>query len=331
MSPNRRGRHLALAAITWLVLGAAWIAPGQLVSPVAAASGLATFGKPTADSSFTAGVTFSQPVTINQDVVRVEFLLTVANAPGPTVVEVPAPDGTGARTLTHLVDPSVAGHLTPNTPLSARWRLTSAGDPTVVELGPEVRITYVDDRFKWRTETGGLVSVHWYEGNDAFGSRALKIAEDGVRQAADLLQVTETDPVDFFVYADQQAFYDALGPGNPRERRRPGERRDPNAVRAHRDRRDRPAMGRHRHSARADPPRVRYGRQQPLSLPAALAQRGARGRPEPGVRLVRSWGGGGSGAFRHPDSARRPRRPVPHELRSVQRWPIRRAFRPSTT
>ena len=25
--------------------------------------------------------------------------------------------------------------------------------------------------------------------------------------------VTETDPIDFFIYADQDAFYDALGPG----------------------------------------------------------------------------------------------------------------------
>jgi len=34
-----------------------------------------------------------------------------------------------------------------------------------------------------------------------------------VREASELLQVTETDPVDFFVYADQDSFYDALGPG----------------------------------------------------------------------------------------------------------------------
>ena len=80
-------------------------------------------------------------------------------------------------------------------------------------LGPEVRITYLDDRFDWQTASGDLVSVHWYEGTQAFGQRALKIAEDAVREVADLLQVTETDRVDFYVYADVEPFYDALGPG----------------------------------------------------------------------------------------------------------------------
>jgi hypothetical protein len=34
-----------------------------------------------------------------------------------------------------------------------------------------------------------------------------------VRETSQLLGVTETDPVDFFIYAGQQSFYDALGPG----------------------------------------------------------------------------------------------------------------------
>ena len=72
---------------------------------------------------------------------------------------------------------------------------------------------YADDRFTWQTEAGSLVRVHWYEGTADFGRRALKIGEDGVRKASDLLGVTESKPVDFYVYADQKAFYDALGPG----------------------------------------------------------------------------------------------------------------------
>src|SRR5439155_695068 len=86
-------------------------------------------------------------------------------------------------------------------------------NPSGVALGPLVRTTYGDDRFRWQTETGPLVRVHWYEGSAAFGRRALKIGEDGVRKASDLLGVSESNPVDFFVYADQDAFYDALGPG----------------------------------------------------------------------------------------------------------------------
>ena len=55
--------------------------------------------------------------------------------------------------------------------------------------------------------------VHWYEGGEAFGERALDIGEEAVAETAALLGVTEDEPVDFFIYADQAAFYDALGPG----------------------------------------------------------------------------------------------------------------------
>jgi hypothetical protein len=129
------------------------------------------------------------------------------------VIEVPASTAGGSTTLSYTLDPSAEGHILPNTPLTGRWRLIAADDPTDVEVGPPVRITYADDRFEWRTEAGDLVKVHWYEGSSAFGSRALKIGEDAVEQAAELLQVTESDPIDFFVYADRDAFYDALGPG----------------------------------------------------------------------------------------------------------------------
>jgi len=213
VSGARAARRLALGVLASLAIAAAAVGPLGAAAPVAAATGWAEFGTPTATSSFTEGVTFSQPIAVTREVGRVELLLTAANAIGPTVIEVPGPAGTGASTLTYLVDPSVDGHVPPNTPLTGRWRLVGADDPTDIEVGPPVRITYEDDRFDWRTEAGDLVKVHWYEGTDAFGSRALKIGEDAVQQAADLLRVTESDPVDFFVYADRDAFYDALGPG----------------------------------------------------------------------------------------------------------------------
>ena len=206
-------RRFVLVGLASFALAAAVIAPLGAVAPVAAATGWADFGTPTATSSFTAGVTFSQPVDVGREVGRTELLLTAATAAGPTVIEVPGPTGTGATTLTYVVDPNVDGHMLPNTPLTGRWRLTAADDPTDVEVGPAIQITYADDRFGWRTEADDLVKVHWYEGSSGFGQRALTIANDAVQQAADLLHVTESDPIDFFVYADQDAFYAALGPG----------------------------------------------------------------------------------------------------------------------
>jgi hypothetical protein len=84
-----------------------------------------------------------------------------------------------------------------------------------VALGPELRVVYADDRFDWQTASGALVRVHWYEGDAAFGAKALKLGEDQVSETSKLLGVTETEPIDFFVYADQDKFYDALGPSTP--------------------------------------------------------------------------------------------------------------------
>ena len=105
------------------------------------------------------------------------------------------------------------GFIAPNTPVSARWRLYPEATPDAPVTGPEVSVLYADDRFDWKTEAGDIVRVHWYEGGDAFGARALRIAEDAVESSSKLLGVTETEPIDFYVYATQDAFYDALGPG----------------------------------------------------------------------------------------------------------------------
>ncbi len=210
---SRIWTRLARTTATGFAVVVLSILPLVAPQPMAAASGWADFGSPTATTSFEGGVTFTQPVVIDRELRRVELLLGSGGAEGETVILVPPPAGTGAQTLSHRLDPIADGHILPNTPLTARWRLVGADDPTDVDIGPEVSVTFADDRFEWRTEAGELVRVHWYEGADAFGSRALEIAEDAIREATALLEVTEDDPIDFFVYADQEAFYDALGPG----------------------------------------------------------------------------------------------------------------------
>ena len=137
--------------------------------------------------------------------------------------------------------------------------------------------TYADDRYHWKTLEGEVVRVHWVEGNQAFGERALKIGDDAVAAAAALLGVNESDPIDFFVYADQSAFYDALGPGT----------RENVGGEAHPDIRtlfalitpadDRRELGRERRPPRADPRRLPDRGRQPVPRPAALAERGPRG------------------------------------------------------
>ena len=104
------------------------------------------------------------------------------------------------------------GHIYPNSPITARWRLVPADRTIEPMVGPPVTVTYADTRFAWKTLVGDIVRVHWYEGSNAFGRRALAIGDKAVREASAFLGVTESEPIDFFIYADEPAFYDAVGP-----------------------------------------------------------------------------------------------------------------------
>ena len=207
MIGSRVARHLRSCLVMFIVAGPV------LGLPSAVRAAEPTFGKPTIDAEFGKGVELTQPTTLDEPVRRVELLLTTADGTPPLVIEVPPPTGIGEQTLRHTVDVSGDAHILPNTPIAARWRLTPRAADAPPVTGPEASTIYADGRFPWRTVSGKIVRVHWYEGDDAFGARALKIAEEAIQETGDLLGVTEEAPVDFFIYADQTSFYDALGPG----------------------------------------------------------------------------------------------------------------------
>jgi len=168
-----------------------------------------SFGVPKATSSFGKSIEFEQPVVLAKAPRLVELLLRTPGAAGPTAFDIETP-GSGDRTLSYQVD-LAEGHIVTNTTFVARWRVTDADGKAW--LGPPTTHTYADDRLDWRTLEGDLVRVHWYEGGAAFGRRALAIGDKAVADTSALLGVTETEPIDFYIYADQDKFYDALGPG----------------------------------------------------------------------------------------------------------------------
>lgn len=194
-----RIRVVGTLALSLVLVGVAPPSPGRAATP--------GFGAPTATSRFEVGVEFRQPIEAG-DAVATEILIRAGDDPVPFVVRVPPPRRTPA-VLEYVLDLS-GGGAAPNTPLSARWRVTLADGS--VEVGPDVAVTYVDDRFDWRTRGDGDVRVHWYDGSDAFGRRALEVAERGVEEAAALFGVTIEKRIDFFMYADVDAFYEAMGP-----------------------------------------------------------------------------------------------------------------------
>ena len=198
MRTLRHGLAVAIAALLVAALAPATVRAAE-----------PTFGAGAIDGALGRPVEFTQEVTLEAVPERVEVLIRHANAFGPVAVVVPPPAGTGRLTLRHTHGAG-DGHIAPNTPVAARWRITTDGASV---LGPEAETVIADERFEWQTVAGDVVRVHWYEGGRAFGARALEIGERAVADTARLLGVTEDEPIDFFVYADRDEFYEALGPG----------------------------------------------------------------------------------------------------------------------
>lgn len=198
------GARRAAAIIVLVVLGLA------LAWPAATAAAAPVFGTPTATAKFLQGIDVSEPATMPAGVRRVEALVHTGGGTRIAAEEIPLPPA-GATTLSfHFATPS--GSLIPNTLVEVHFRVTM-GDGTMVE-GPVATVRYEDTRLDWKTLAGRVVRVHWTDGGDAFGQRALAIGEKAIDDVSALLGVEETDPIDFYVYADRTAFYDVLGPGS---------------------------------------------------------------------------------------------------------------------
>ena len=208
---GRLARLLAtLVAMAALLLPAA--APARAIDlPFADDRALPTFGQPDAKVTYGQGIAFTIPITVTAPLVRVEIRLRYPGSLGPFIEEVPTP-AAGSETLTYQLDTTGGGHLVPNTRLEVTWAALPVGADAPV-LSEPLTVRYSDTDQDWQSLQGDLVTVHWYDGSEAFARKALKIGDTAVRDTADLLGVTETDRIDFFIYGDQASFRTALGPG----------------------------------------------------------------------------------------------------------------------
>ena len=179
----------------------------SLVVPVQAADQPA-FGPATATSAFLSGISLREPVTLPAGVTRVDALVTTEGSVR-TLASPITSFSTGSTTLSYTLD-TPSGSVFPNTLVQLRFRVTLADGSDV--LGPVAEVRYEDTRYSWKMLTGSVVRVHWTDGGSDFGQRALSIAEKAVADAAALFGVSESDPIDFYVYADRTAFYDVIGP-----------------------------------------------------------------------------------------------------------------------
>jgi hypothetical protein len=195
VTSGTRLRRASLLAATVALVAA-------LVAPASAAAADPTFQPATATSTFLEAITVQQEATLPAGVQRIEALVRTGDGSRTFLADVPNP-GAGPVKLTYRFD-TPSGGIYPNTKVELGFRVTLADGATID--GPTTTIRYEDTRYQWKTLEGDLVRIHWVQGDQGFGERALRIGDEAVKNAADLLGVTEKDPVDFFVNGDRDAF-----------------------------------------------------------------------------------------------------------------------------
>ncbi|MBA3778270.1 MAG: hypothetical protein H0X16_03005 [Chloroflexi bacterium] len=164
------------------------------------------FETPTAAAELGRPIVFSTDFEADAEPMRVELLTRVAG-PGAFVEEAEVVGDGGRYSASVTRD----GHVPPNTTFRYRFRVTMSATETF--LSQESSVTVVDPRFEFRTLEGEHVRLHWYEGDEAFARRALEIGDRAVADVSELLGVQEEEPIDFFIYAGEAEFREALGPG----------------------------------------------------------------------------------------------------------------------
>ncbi len=73
-----------------------------------------------------------------------------------------------------------------------------------------IQFRYDDNRFPWRASTSGPLTVHWYEGDDAFGQAALDAAGSSLAAMNDFIPLTLNTPLDVYIYANAGDLQGAL-------------------------------------------------------------------------------------------------------------------------
>jgi len=198
MSPLARRRVVRHGAA---VLMCAVVA--LLMAPSAASGASVAFGTPSAKSTFGKGIVFTQPYS-GSGIQEAQIVIELPGDIGPSVS---ALEKQGASALTYTLDTS-GGDLAPFQPLTAHFQAIFA-DGTV-QAGPDIHVTYADDRFAWKAKSGKLVTIHWFQGTDAYAQQLLAYGEQGFAKSAAFLGTNETKPVDFYIYPSQSAFQAGL-------------------------------------------------------------------------------------------------------------------------
>lgn len=183
-----------------------------LGQPVAAAQTDASvdFIEVSAEAHFPETIDFKLVARTGIDIESVDLYWRLAGSDALTLAE---PDFTVMETLqaNHQADMS-SRFLPPGLDIEFFWRV-SGRDGSVHE-SPVSTLLYTDERFEWQSLDGGLVSVWWYSGSDAFARDILNAANRTLLHLDESYGLRTGQQIRIMVYGDSRDFGSALPPNS---------------------------------------------------------------------------------------------------------------------
>ena len=128
----------------------------------------------------------------------------------PVTVGQQAPIASTTNTLDLQVTLDLATHyIPPGAEVAYHWTLT--GEQGDVET-PESTFIMPDNRYTWHalTDTQRRVTVHWYEGDNTFGTTLLTTASDAFDRLEQATGATPNRMANIYIYATQDDLINAL-------------------------------------------------------------------------------------------------------------------------
>lgn len=172
-----------------------------LISPASAqtGSGLAVTGG-SVKVSFPASIDFSLSVKSNVNVTDIRLHYTVDRIRFATTVSETFIEFAPAKTVDAkwVWDMRRTGGLPPGSSLEYWWTVKDTGGGQLTT--ERTRLKLDDNRFTWRSQTRGKVTIYWYQGDDAFAGQLMTATQDALTRLAADTGAELAQPVRIFVY-----------------------------------------------------------------------------------------------------------------------------------
>ncbi len=159
-----------------------------------------------AQQQFPSHVTFALSAKSEVSITNVQLLYGASRSDSLTIVQAEFMPGTSIEAR-HILDTQVF-HISPGVEVTYRWLIEDENGHEL-ETPPQT-FFYADDRFNWKHREVQSVTIHWYQGNNAFGDELAETTDRALNNLQRDIGANVVDPVSIYIYADTRDMRAAL-------------------------------------------------------------------------------------------------------------------------